>query len=168
MDNLPALLQLDAEVKQTGANGLHFTFHNGITVSVQWGPGTYSDNHDLMFHPNIHGTIDIYSKTWPSQTAEVYAWLVDTHPKWCTPKDHPNGTAAHVHVTWLFTDTSIEEPAGWRTVEQVKEILRKAAAWQDTPENRQQIYDAYRRDKERWDRLINGDNTQVEGEQDAS
>ena len=28
------------------ANGFHMTFANGLTVSVQWGFGTYSDNYD--------------------------------------------------------------------------------------------------------------------------
>jgi hypothetical protein len=28
------------------ANGFHMTFVNGLTVSVQWGFGTYSDNYD--------------------------------------------------------------------------------------------------------------------------
>lgn len=27
------------------ANGFYMTFANGLTVSVQWGFGTYSDNH---------------------------------------------------------------------------------------------------------------------------
>jgi len=30
----------------TGGKGFHFTFSNGYTVSVQFGPGNYCDNYD--------------------------------------------------------------------------------------------------------------------------
>lgn len=32
--------------KITAGKGFHVTFENGITVSVQWGPGNYCDNYD--------------------------------------------------------------------------------------------------------------------------
>lgn len=45
--------------------GFHITFDNGYTVSVQFGPGNYSDNYDL----NI---IDYIGKPVPSSfTAET-------------------------------------------------------------------------------------------------
>jgi hypothetical protein len=32
----------------TNRRGFHITFENGWTISVQWGAGTYSDNHDAF------------------------------------------------------------------------------------------------------------------------
>lgn len=45
------------------------TFSNGWTVSVQWGPGTYSDN----YHTNFDTVKD-------STTAEIAAW--DANKNW--------------------------------------------------------------------------------------
>ena len=33
---------------EAGAKGCFITFANGYTVSIQWGPGNYCDNHDFM------------------------------------------------------------------------------------------------------------------------
>ena len=34
----------EAQFVTTSRNGFQMTFGNGITVSLQWGPGTYCDN----------------------------------------------------------------------------------------------------------------------------
>lgn len=47
------------------ANGVHVKFENGVTVSVQWGPCTYSSNHDSM---------DFESPAPDATTAEVAVW----------------------------------------------------------------------------------------------
>ena len=52
-------------LKITGT-GFHMTFANGWTASVQFGPGTYSDNHDADFEPPQF--------PYKSGDAEVAAW----------------------------------------------------------------------------------------------
>tara|TARA_R110000751_G_C13747452_1_gene478045 strand:+ start:649 stop:984 length:336 start_codon:yes stop_codon:yes gene_type:complete len=54
--------------KATGA-GFHITFDNGWTISVQWGPGTNSDN-----RMKSYGTLLLGMK---SEEAEVFAWNED-------------------------------------------------------------------------------------------
>jgi len=49
--------------RSTG-NGFQMTFNNGVTVSVQWNPGTYSDHYTKPFD----------SVNNESQLAEVWAW----------------------------------------------------------------------------------------------
>lgn len=44
-------------------NGFHMTFPNGLTASIQWGVGTYSDNH--------FSTDFDFQKGLDSNTAEV-------------------------------------------------------------------------------------------------
>ena len=58
-------------MKVTGKNGFHVTFTNGYTVSVQFGPGTYSDNYDANF--------DLYRNPEPltSKTVECAVWAKD-------------------------------------------------------------------------------------------
>ena len=52
-------------------SGFHMTFPNGLTVSVQWGAGTYCDNH---FPKDMDFT---FSKDAESDTAEVA--VIDSH-----------------------------------------------------------------------------------------
>jgi len=79
--------------KITGNKGFHLTFANGVTVSVQWGIGSYGSNHNLLDD-------DMFEKKWfedaksgfhspvPSaSTAEVAVW--DKDGKWITQKCCP-------------------------------------------------------------------------------
>lgn len=54
-----------------GASGFQITFENGWTVSVQFGPGTYSSNHDAV---NDSDRWEMREKKWDAHTAEVAAW----------------------------------------------------------------------------------------------
>lgn len=61
----------DAEVKPSrGGNGVHVKFPNGWTVSVQWGPGTYSTNHHPMQFEYPPPEMD-------ADVAEIAAWKGD-------------------------------------------------------------------------------------------
>ncbi len=55
--------------KITGGKGFHITFENGYTVSVQFGPGNYCDNHDKEI-----GRDDGSSGETGSTTAECAVW----------------------------------------------------------------------------------------------
>jgi len=60
--------------------GMHLTFPNGVTVSVQWGIGNYCDNKD--FNP---GDIrDMYNNLFTSNEAEVA--IFDKEGNWITRK----------------------------------------------------------------------------------
>ena len=52
------------KVNQTTGSGFQMTFSNGWTVSVQWGPSTYSDNYNA----------GSFEKGMTSKTAEIGAW----------------------------------------------------------------------------------------------
>ena len=60
----------------TYGTGFHLTFSNGITVSVQFGPGNYCDNY------NMPPRYDNNYKILESEDAEVFAW--DKENKWIT------------------------------------------------------------------------------------
>lgn len=175
--SLPDVLRIQGiyTVKETGPNGVHFIFVNGITVSIQWGPATYSDNHDALWWTPLERIEDKLDRKYPSKTAEVYAWLVDNHP--VLAQQHSCCDDAHIHITWMLTNkTWLDEPAGYQTMAEVLAILQKAADWQNTAENRHQVYEAYaamrREDEERhkqWYGEIVGDESEtklIEGEDD--
>lgn len=56
----------------TGGKGFHITFENGWTVSVQWGPGNYCDNHYSDFHNIIDASVKAGAEG--STTAECAVW----------------------------------------------------------------------------------------------
>ena len=61
----------DASFRITGGKGFHLTFPNGVTVSVQFGPGNYCDNYD----DDIMEWVMAKGKgTVESMTAEVAIW----------------------------------------------------------------------------------------------
>jgi hypothetical protein len=85
--------------------GFHLTFDNGWTVSVQFGPGNYSDNH--------HADFDYLQEKrppWSSTTAEVAAFKGDT---WLGDDDKPMESGTNVR--------------GWQTPAQVLDLLNKMA-----------------------------------------
>ena len=61
-----------ASFTSTGV-GFQITFDNGWTISVQWGPGNYSDNQSEPWDagPQMHDRIT------ESTTAEIAAWDSD-------------------------------------------------------------------------------------------
>lgn len=49
----------------TDNKGVRITFENGWTISIQWGPGNYCDNHDSNFGAQRGADM------WQSTTAET-------------------------------------------------------------------------------------------------
>ena len=60
----------------TRGKGFHITFTNGMTLSVQFGPGNYGDNYDMDFE------YDIIKKNIESNEVEVAMW--DKNGSWIT------------------------------------------------------------------------------------
>lgn len=84
-----------------GKRGVHVKFDNGWIVSIQWGSGTYSDNHDDL-------NIDAWTRPAPdSTTAEVAVWKNDGKMR-----------------RWDEGDVV----AGWKSWEDVQALLDMAAA----------------------------------------
>ena len=63
---------MEMKLKLTPYGGFHVVMDNGVTLSVQIGPGTYSDNH------NAHLPAAMQRGGLPaSSTAEIAVWLKD-------------------------------------------------------------------------------------------
>lgn len=59
----------------TRDQGFHMTFENGYTISVQWGPGNYCDNHMRPFDYDEDRNGHMRQRAnMQSNTAEVAAW----------------------------------------------------------------------------------------------
>jgi len=65
------------------ANSLYLTLPNGVTVSIIWGPATYTDNYDAMDTYSGGGDIGAFwNKPRDSTTAELAIW--DKDESWIT------------------------------------------------------------------------------------
>lgn len=63
----------------TAGKGFHMTFSNGITISVQWGPGNYCDNRHMTYHEEKE------AGEKGSDTAEIAIWSNhDNGKEWIT------------------------------------------------------------------------------------
>lgn len=60
-----------ASMRITGGKGVKFTFDNGITISIQIGPGNYGDNYDEPF--SLDRSPDY--RLPPSSKAEIACWV---------------------------------------------------------------------------------------------
>ena len=83
--------------------GFHITFDNGWTVSVQFGPGSYSDNYDSMDYS--------FKESAQSNTAEVWCWNEgDKHyPEDPTNRSTPEEVLEIMNKVSKFVKSSSEE-----------------------------------------------------------
>ena len=83
----------------TQNKGFRMTFYNGITASVQFGPGNYCDARSFSVG-SFDAPMKSPSQCWDSETAEVAAW--DKDGEWITKEIFP-GEGDDVKG-WMTTD----------------------------------------------------------------
>ena len=100
----------------TKGTGFHMQAPNGWVVSVQWGPGTYSDRHkdDLDAVNMLDLMLNRKRATWTSDTAEVAA-ISPTGEVY-----EPRG-----HQTVRETVQLMHDIVMCETSEQVEELLKE-------------------------------------------
>lgn len=91
---------------ETTDNGFRIKFANGWTVSVQWNPGNYSDNHQSRMSRDTK---------MASTTAEVAAW--DKDGKWFDFGDNtvygwtsPEDVARFIYLISAFDNPIVVDP----------------------------------------------------------
>ena len=108
--------------------GFHFTFSNGWTISVQWGPMNYCDHSNFpesrkgdyfeKFENWLNSPHQQNLQEWSSNTAEVCIWYdeVETsvNPDTLQPPD----------------DENYQTVKGWATPEEVAELIYKVSKLQ--------------------------------------
>ena len=80
--------------------GFQIDYSNGWTVSVQWGAGTYGDNHTSM-------TMETPSEGWTSRTAEVAAWRTNARDTEAWYDGSPNGVRGYLDASNVLEYASI-------------------------------------------------------------
>ena len=97
----------------TGGKGFHITFENGYTVSVQFGAGNYCDNYKEPIESMAKNLVDSRGQV-SSSDAEVGVWQAD------------GGLIE-------MPDFDGDRVGGWRTPDQVLELLNWAASQTGRP-----------------------------------
>jgi len=77
------------------SSGFHLTFSNGLTVSVQFGPGNYGSNYDMMFDGDDQKVPEAY-------TAEVAVW--NEKGRWITRQFFPDCDGDDTVVGYVTPD----------------------------------------------------------------
>lgn len=150
VEKMALVMGLNPIVKPSSKNGVHFTFPNGVTASIQWGPSNYGDHHWDVFNFSFRNEPE---RRLHSNTAELYIWIEDDNPKW----SHRWGDKNCVAITGIFAVAEIQDPAAYQDMEEVLDALIMAGHWQNTPENRAAIYTKLQEEKERLELMIYGE-----------
>lgn len=82
-------------IKITQGKGFHLIFNNGLTLSVQIGPGNYCDNYDMDWVP--FALTNATTSNIQSRTAEVAIW--DENGNWITEKFLGEGNIVAGYLT---------------------------------------------------------------------
>jgi hypothetical protein len=77
----------DKKMRITGGKGFQLDLPNGVTVSVQWGPGNYSDS-DVR---NADFDAPKKAETWGSNLAECAAYVTGTSLSWVSVPGYTGG-----------------------------------------------------------------------------
>jgi hypothetical protein len=92
----------------TGKKGFQIAMSNGITVSVQFGPGNYCEMRKADFAAPEE------TNNWNSQTAEVAAFVTDS---------------GNMDRHWVDVDGfGGDDVSGWNDADRVAEFISKVAA----------------------------------------
>ena len=79
----------DRDMRITGGKGFQLDLPNGVTVSVQWGPGNYSDNNNAGF--DAPGKTAAAGEEWGSNLAECAAFITGSDLSWISVPGYTGG-----------------------------------------------------------------------------
>ena len=103
----------DKDIRICDNKGFHLDLPNGVTVSVQIGPGNYCDsdvsNADFDAPKNVIGTDEM----WGSNTAECAAYVTGSNLAWVAVPG--------------YTDVGGDDVRGHLNVSQVLEFINRAS-----------------------------------------
>jgi len=98
--------------------GFQITFANGVTVSVQFGPGNYCEKRDDM---SYGWRVPATAGDWSSSDAEIAAWGPVVGAPWLTRQIWEKNTGERLN----------DDVNGWLNTDQVLTFLNWAAAWDE-------------------------------------
>ena len=101
----------DKAMRITGGKGFQLDMLNGVTVSVQWGPGNYCDRNNAGF--DAPGKTAAAGEEWGSNLAECAAFVTGSDLSWVAVPG--------------YTPVEGDDVCGYMNVSQVLDFINKAS-----------------------------------------
>ena len=111
--------------------GFALDLPNGMTVSVQWGPGNYCDSDVSNADVFAPAAAAVNGEDWGSNTAECAAYVTDTDLSWVAVPGYTDvGVMTPEHVELAYRLTKLaggDDVCGYLNVSQVLDFINKAS-----------------------------------------
>ena len=118
---------MDRDFKITRGHGFALALPNGVTVSVQWGPGNYCDSDVRNRDFDAPGVVAVAGEHWGSDLAECAAYMTG---EGCTWVSVPGYTGTTDDGDWM------DDVCGHMNVAQVLDFIFRAAMLDSPQPNR--------------------------------
>ena len=108
-----------------GGKGFALDLPNGVTVSVQWGPGNYCDSDVSNADVFAPAAAAVGGEDWGSNTAGCAAYVTDTDLSWVAVPDYTGPGSDEDGID--DSDTFYDDVVGYLNVSQVLDFINKAS-----------------------------------------
>ena len=106
----------DRDFRIMGGKGFALDLPNGVTVSVQWGPGNYCDRNNAEF--DAPGKTATAGEAWGSNLAECAAYVTGSNLAWIAVPEYTGGGRDRCGG---------DDVCGYLNVSQVLDFINKAS-----------------------------------------
>ena len=118
------MIEEQRDMRITGGKGFQLDMLNGVTVSVQWGPGNYSDSNcrDADFDAPKK------AETWGSNLAECAAFVTGSDLSWISVPGYTGGddVCGYLNVSQVLDFINLASKL--TNISQTKEICNEDSA----------------------------------------
>ena len=111
----------DKAMRITEGKGFHLDLPNGVTVSVQFGPGNYADQDVRMSAPSMPAKAAANGEFWGSNLAECAAYLTGSNLSWVAVPGF-TGPIGDEDVETFYDDV-----CGYMTIQEVLDFINLAS-----------------------------------------
>ena len=108
-----------------GGKGFALDLPNGVTVSVQWGPGNYCDSDVSNADVFAPAAAAVGGDAWGSDTAECAAYVTGSDLSWVAVPDYTGPGSDEDGID--DSDTFYDDVVGHLNVSQVLDFINKAS-----------------------------------------
>ena len=105
--------------------GFALDLPNGVTVSVQWGPGNYCDSDCRNADVFAPAAAAVGGDVWGSDTAECAAYVTGSDLSWVAVPDYTGPGSDEDGID--DSDTFYDDVVGYLNVSQVLDFINKAS-----------------------------------------
>jgi len=111
----------DKAMRITEGKGFHLDLPNGVTVSVQFGPGNYADQDVRMSAPSMPAKAAANGEFWGSNLAECAAYITGSNLSWVAVPGF-TGPIGDEDVETFYDDV-----CGYMTIQEVLDFINLAS-----------------------------------------